>query len=105
MIVYVLRHKQSGKLMPESKYKAGYSHWLRNDGEQFDGATKVPRLIESIKKANKIRSEWAKGVCDTRWEMPDDIYLQAVKVQEWKKMDRSIDDLEIIEFNLEGFEV
>lgn len=60
MIYYILRHKQSGKVMPQMKTGKGYSYWLYDN--IFDNHLPIPRLFASEKQAKKAVVEWAKGV-------------------------------------------
>lgn len=66
MNYFLIRHKETKKLMPQYKSGKGYSHWLAD--EIVDNQLPVPRLIDTRKKAEKIIVEWAKGIY--KWEQP-----------------------------------
>jgi hypothetical protein len=66
MIYYLIRHKSSGKYMPQAKKNRGYTHWnpsnQNNPVEFNDGlvnALSVPRLLPSKKMALACIVQWA----------------------------------------------
>lgn len=55
---YVIRHKETRKLMPQMK-RRGYTHW--NPGkskEKLSGELPVPRLFVNLKSANAAVTQW-----------------------------------------------
>lgn len=60
MMFYMIRDRESGKLMPEYKSGKGYSYWLYDD--QIENQKKTPRLLDSEAQADKVIVEWAKGI-------------------------------------------
>ena len=57
MIYYALRHVATGKLMPNSRLGAGYSHWNPPNGF-MRGALNTPRLFTSDANARRARTLW-----------------------------------------------
>lgn len=92
MQFYVLRHVRTGKVMPQSSGRGGYSYWQPEHRDSFGNATDTPRLFTSEASANRARSQWAAGLrkvvqCGSDWDT-------------WSKLTvtpcgRRADDLEI----------
>lgn len=56
---YLIRHKETREIMPQSKCRRGYSHWNpSNKNLIFHGASNTPRLFINEKSAKRTISAW-----------------------------------------------
>jgi len=60
MILYALRHKTSGELMPLTRKNKGYSHWNPSNTthKMVARIVGVPRLFSSMSNAKRCISSW-----------------------------------------------
>lgn len=105
MLIYALRHKKTGKFMPSRLTRnsaMGWSKWEPTEDQQYYDSN--PRLFYSSRAANIARSNWSKGVwargtsTDGDWETGYYEVVDAPRVE--KKQNRSIDDIEVVTFNM-----
>lgn len=98
MRLFVIRHKETRKLMPEYKSGKGYSFWLYDN--VIDNQRPTPRILESRAKAEKVIIEWAKGIFVWRPQnlQDDPYYLDQRRVM--KDLGRSKDELEVVPVEL-----
>jgi hypothetical protein len=98
---YVIRHKATGEIMPQSRKDKGYSHWNPSHPEhEFGLGLGVPRLIDTRRRAARCIYMWAsnpngkhKGY-QNQWtgEWEDDYDI--------KPDGRTANDLEIVEVDV-----
>lgn len=88
---FLIRHKVTGKYMPQMKRGRGYTHW--NPGLEFPkdvfSATSFPRLLESEKQARRVISDWA-SLPNSRNDYEGDLQIG-------KDDGRKKEDLEIVQ--------
>ena len=85
--LYVIRHKATGLLMPQTERGRGYSLWNPSgDSEALQTATLAPRLM-TLRSARQALAAWARGRCYFDYERG-----RAV----WRREQRGVGDLEII---------
>lgn len=90
MIYYGIRHKVSGKLMPQMKRGRGYSHWNpgNSNAHIVYAELNIPRLLKSEKQANTVINCWF-NMPNSRNDYDGDIKLGASD-------GRKKEDLEVI---------
>jgi len=95
MDLYVIRHRATGKLMPEMDRGRGYSHWNPGNSNELHkvfAALNSPRLIEGKKKATICARLWASqpNMGRNYRDIDGDIILEI------KADNRKLDDIEIV---------
>ena len=86
---HILRHKETGVVMPLFPSNRGYTHWM---GEAMPSAP--PRIFATELAAKRARGMWAKGVATPRF-----IYYNEGAEHDgidFEDAGRSKDDLEIV---------
>lgn len=60
MIMYAIRHKTTGELMPLMKRNRGYSHWNPGTVKEIKvyAQTNIPRLLLTEAMAKRVISGW-----------------------------------------------
>lgn len=61
MNLWAIRHKATGKLMPQLNGR-GYSYWNPNTDTEPDTSLGVPRLVKSKTIAKFIVGQWSQGI-------------------------------------------
>ncbi len=100
MTFYVIRHKTTQELMPQSIRKSGYTHWNPSVKETSrDYFLNVPRLFYEKRKASLAASQWFHNPNLAR--RPNDDNPKNFNLELRIKNDgRKKDDIEIIEVEL-----
>lgn len=101
MIYYAIRHKKTGKLMPQARRDRGYSHWNPDtkEGEMFSSIG-VPRLIDTRRKAAKCIEMWV-ALPNGKRSIITSYHGEQDDIVDFKPDGRKKDDLEIIEVYLQ----
>ena len=99
MTLYVIRHKATGKLMPQMKRGRGYTHW--NPGvptlhyQQVFAAMDIPRFFSNEKTAKACVVQWAylpnaRMKFGMSYQSEENVYLDT------RQDGRTKDDLEVV---------
>ena len=104
MIYYVIRHKATGLLMPQSRRERGYSHWnpAVHTTDWSGGmvtALPVPRLIDTRKKANACIKAWF-TTQNGRQKIHNSYFGEQDIEVDTKPDGRKLEDLEVVEVEL-----
>lgn len=104
MSYWVIRHKKTGEIMPQSKSGAGYSYW--EPGEKGSGFLyEIPRLFTSRQAARAAAKFWSKGTAYKKGghlvQDPSSFGLDISPVViQYKDAGRKARDLEVLEIEL-----
>ncbi len=106
MIKWAIRHKPTGRFLPQSNNKRhGYTH---DEPDIMEDSNRCPRLFGREQDAKTALTWWLKGETTGRWvggmyanvfgEADDDVDF------EWDTqavVDRKAEDMEVVQVNLE----
>ena len=102
MTYYVIRHKATGELMPQSRRDRGYSHWNPNNPEhEFGLRLGVPRLIDTRRRAVRCIYAWAANPNGRRSLSAPSYYTgEQDDIVDIKPDGRKAEDLEVVEVEI-----
>ena len=99
---YVIRHKATGEIMPQSRKDKGYSHWNPSHPEhEFRLSLGVPRLIDTRRRDAMCIHMWA-ALPNSRRSLSEPSYYTGEQddIVDIKPDGRKADDLEIVEVDV-----
>jgi len=105
---YILRHVETGLIMPLFQNNRGYSWWEpHEEAKNLQDAPRVhdhlvPRLFHSRNGAVQSRSKWAQGTHKQKYEYDNWNPLYSGNVVTEPAWPRLIDDLEILSVRIEA---